>query len=174
MNYWASFASDSATALFFLFWSFYARTVSWPVIALLFVAGLAVWTLSEYVFHRWVYHQERGIFGSGHRMHHDAEKAYIAMPWFISAVTIFAVWYGVTIAAGVHAFSGLAAGWMTGFVLYSWVHHVHHHAALGNLRMRKLRAYHRVHHRFPETNFGVTTRFWDRVFKTEFKGRHPA
>src|SRR4051812_7662369 len=64
VNYWISFGSDSALTLFFLGYEIHARPVSWPVTLLLFFAGLFVWSLSEYVFHRWVYHQEKGIFGS--------------------------------------------------------------------------------------------------------------
>jgi sterol desaturase/sphingolipid hydroxylase (fatty acid hydroxylase superfamily) len=31
---------------------------------------------------------------------------------------------------------------------------------------RRMKAYHRVHHQFPDRNYGVTMRFWDTVFGT--------
>jgi len=166
INYWSSFATDSFVAAFFLAWPVVWRPVSWPVVLLLAAAGWVLWGLSEYVFHRWAYHAKRGIFGSGHRMHHDEEKAYVAMPWFVSGFVVFAVWYGVVYYPGDHALSALFGGWMAGFVFYSWVHHAHHHWSLQNGWMRRLRAHHRVHHRFPDRNFGVTLRFWDEVFGT--------
>ena len=168
LNYWISFGSDFAMSVFFLAWGL-ADTLAWPVTALLFVAGWFLWGFTEYVFHRWVYHQKRGIFGAGHRMHHESEKDYIAMPWFVSAVAIFTVWYGVTVLIGVPHFSGLISGWMAGFVLYSWVHHAQHHWVLHNSWMRHLQAHHRIHHRLPNRNFGVTMRLWDDVFGTGVK-----
>ena len=172
INYWVSFGSDSAMTAFFLAWDVHADPLAWPATLLLFASGFVLWGFSEYVFHRWAYHQKRGIFGAGHQMHHEEEKAYVAMPWFVSALAITAVWYVVAIALDVRGFSGFLAGWMAGFVLYSWVHHAHHHWSPGGAWMRGLRAHHRVHHKFPDCNFGVTMRLWDDVFGTRFRGHH--
>jgi sterol desaturase/sphingolipid hydroxylase (fatty acid hydroxylase superfamily) len=169
LNYWFSFVSDSAAGLFFLTWAIALRPVSPPAIVALFLAGFFLWSFSEYVFHRWLYHPESGIFGSGHRMHHDEEQAYVAMPFFVSGIAVLGMWYVIAVWGKFPSFSALLAGWMAGFVLYSWVHHAHHHWTLKSVWMRKLRAYHRVHHRFPDRNFGVTMRFWDRVFGTRHR-----
>src|SRR2546427_5426831 len=34
---------------------------------------------------------------------------------------------------------------------------------------RSFRVHHRIHHRLPSTNFGVTTRFWDDIFGTMYR-----
>ena len=47
-----------------------------------------------------------------------------------------------------------------------------HHWSPGGAWMRGLRAHHRVHHKFPDCNFGVTMRLWDDVFGTRFRGHH--
>jgi sterol desaturase/sphingolipid hydroxylase (fatty acid hydroxylase superfamily) len=91
------------------------------------------------------------------------------MPWFVSAIAVFAVWFVVAIELHVPGFSGLLAGWMAGFVFYSWVHHAQHHWTLRTSWMRHLQAHHRIHHRFPDRNFGVTLRLWDDVFGTRLK-----
>jgi sterol desaturase/sphingolipid hydroxylase (fatty acid hydroxylase superfamily) len=35
--------------------------------------------------------------------------------------------------------------------------------------LRTLRTSHRIHHQFPEWNFGVTMRLWDLVFGTRYR-----
>jgi 4-hydroxysphinganine ceramide fatty acyl 2-hydroxylase len=48
------------------------------------------------------------------------------------------------------------------------MHHSLHHYRLPFAWFRHLQSEHRIHHAMPETNFGVTMRFWDKVFGTEF------
>ena len=60
------------------------------------------------------------------------------------------------------------AGWFLGFIAYSFMHHSLHHYKLSYSWFRHLQSQHRIHHALPETNYGVTMRFWDRVFRTEF------
>jgi sterol desaturase/sphingolipid hydroxylase (fatty acid hydroxylase superfamily) len=90
------------------------------------------------------------------------------MPWFVTPLLflppqlLVAWWYGV------HGFSTFLAGWFGGFIGYSFMHHSLHHYKLRYAWFRHLQSEHRIHHALPETNFGVTMRFWDRVFGTEF------
>ena len=171
-NYWFTFASDTASALFFLIWAFLAERSPGTVL-ISFVIGYVIWGLSEYVFHRWIYHQPEGIFGEGHRIHHEEDLVLIAMPWFMTTGAVFALWYLLAVKLHLTLFSASLAGWLGGFVWYSIVHHSHHHWSLNGPVLRKLKAYHRVHHQFPDCNFGVTMRFWDGVFGTRYK-RHPS
>lgn len=170
-NYWLAFIADTATALFFLTWQL--SHGAGPLLAgACFAGGYLLWGLTEYAFHRWVYHQPRGIFGEGHRIHHIKAETLIAMPWFITTATMFALWYAIAVRGGVTGFAGLASGWLLGFVWYSLVHHSHHHWNMRGGWARRLKAYHRVHHQFPDRNYGVTMRFWDTVFGTRY--RRPA
>jgi sterol desaturase/sphingolipid hydroxylase (fatty acid hydroxylase superfamily) len=169
LNYWISFTSDSIAAVFFLAWGIQNGPGHVISAALCFIVGFLLWGVSEYAFHRWLYHQPHGVFGAGHTLHHESEKAYFAMPWFISAGAVFGAWYLATHVMHIPGFSEFLAGWMTGFILYSWVHHAHHHWVPRNAWMRRMTAHHRIHHRFPDTNFGVTMRMWDDVFGTRFR-----
>lgn len=167
-NYWFTFVADASSALFFLIWTFLQG--SRPVtVVLSAVVGYLLWGLSEYVFHRWIYHQPEGIFGEGHRIHHEKDQVLIAMPWFMTTGAVFALWYLISVKLALPLFSASLAGWLAGFVWYSLVHHSHHHWSLNGPVMRRLKAYHRVHHQFPEFNYGVTMRFWDAVFGTRYK-----
>ena len=70
---------------------------------------------------------------------------------------------------GVRGFSSFLDGWFLGVVAYGLVHHGLHHYKLPFAWFKHLQSEHFIHHALLETNFGVTMRFWDRVFGTEFK-----
>jgi len=168
-NYRFTFIADVASALFFLAWETQARQARPAFAALGALFGYLLWTLTEYVFHRWVYHREQSLFGKGHRIHHDEPLLPVAMPWFMTTFTVFGLWYACDSLLGIPLFSSLLAGWLIGFVWYSLVHHGHHHWDVPGAWMRKLKAYHRVHHQVPGCNYGVTMRFWDDVFGTRLR-----
>ena len=168
INYWFAFFADFSTAVFFLGWELTHGVSLWQAVAA-FTLGFLLWGLTEYAFHRWIYHQPQGIFGEGHRIHHVKAQTLIAMPWFITTGTMLFLWYCVTLRGGVPGFASVVAGWLVGFVWYSLVHHSHHHWIIRLGWARRLKAYHRVHHQLPDLNYGVTMRFWDTVFGTRFR-----
>lgn len=169
VNYWFAFIADFTTALCFIVWDIAVRGYHPALASLAFFTGFILWGLTEYIFHRWVYHQAEGIFGEGHRIHHVKAEVLIAMPWFITTLTMFGLWQLCSRKLGIPYFSSLLAGWLIGFVWYSLVHHSHHHWNLRNVWIRKLKAFHRIHHQFPERNYGVTMRLWDTVFGTVYR-----
>jgi sterol desaturase/sphingolipid hydroxylase (fatty acid hydroxylase superfamily) len=171
-NYWLTFVADSSTAAFFFVWDL-THGIHPAAAAILAVGGFLLWGFTEYAFHRWVYHQPDGIFGDGHRIHHVDAEALIAMPWFITTATMFTLWYVAGRFGELHGFGSLAAGWLAGFVWYSLVHHSHHHWDIRFGWARRLKAYHRVHHQFPDRNYGVTLRIWDAVFGTRYRRQEP-
>src|SRR5207248_2136868 len=57
-----------------------------PTMFVLFSVGAFTWTLTEYAFHRWVYHLGFAVTREGHERHHDDPTAYIAMPWFVTPI----------------------------------------------------------------------------------------
>lgn len=168
-NYWFSFCADTLSAVFFLHWESQVRHIPLAWTATGFGIGFVLWQLTEYVFHRWIYHQPAGIFGDGHRIHHNQPQVLIGMPWFMTTATVFGIWYLAGVALGIPLLSSLLAGWLIGFVWYSLVHHSLHHWRFRNGWMRRLEAYHRIHHQFPASNFGVTMRYWDGIFGTRYR-----
>ena len=173
VNYWSTYAVDLALLAFFLRWDALHLGVAAKEIVALFVLGLVCWTLTEYVFHRWGYHMGIGIAREGHERHHEDPLAYIAMPWFVTPVLFLPPQLLIAGWLGVHGFSSLLAGWFGGFIAYSFVHHSLHHYKLRFAWFRHLQSQHRIHHALPETKYGVTMRFWDRVFGTEFTKDQP-
>jgi sterol desaturase/sphingolipid hydroxylase (fatty acid hydroxylase superfamily) len=171
LNYTLTFVSDASIVALSLGWAVYAWKGDRLWIPVFAVAGNAGWGISEYAFHRWLYHRDHGIFAAGHALHHAEERAPVALPWFVSTGVMLSIWIVVAHLMRSPPTSAILGGWMTGAVYYSWMHHAMHHWTGRGRWMRRMQARHRIHHRFPETNLGVTTRMWDRLFGTEFRGR---
>lgn len=131
----------------------------WPFA---FAVGGASWTFYEYVVHRFVSHR-LGIFRKAHFLHHSDPKEHIALHP-IATVTL----YGFTwLAFGANS-SAAAVGFSIGYVAYSTLHTLFHYAPAASRRWApRLYKHHMGHHKYGVVNFGVTTRFWDRVFETD-------
>jgi len=168
-SYWIGFFTDPLTVAFVLAWEVFAMGSNPLVLAAVFFAGLMIWTLWEYCFHRWVYHAGRTVMHAGHALHHEDPKMLIGMPWFLTTSFVLGLWYVFSWLLEVRYASGAVAGLLSGFIFYYCFHHVHHHFNPKSAWYRRLRAHHKVHHQMPGTNFGVTNRFWDRVFGTTYR-----
>lgn len=131
------------------------------------VAGAGAWTLIEYAIHRWILHRVPP-FRRLRAMHHARPAALIGTPTWLSAVLFMALWAALGREIAVPEAGGLAAGLMTGYLRYAALHFVLHHrrASPGSwLHAAKLR--HASHHREgAESDYGVSTGAWDRLFGT--------
>jgi len=172
INYWATYAVDLSLATFFVAFDLRFSKVTVPVACLAFVVGVFAWTLTEYTFHRWMYHNVGiALTREGHEKHHVDPKMYIAMPMFVTPLLFIPLQLLIGYHFGVRGFSAMLSGWFVGFVAYGLMHHSLHHYKLPFVWYRRMQAQHRIHHAFPETNYGVTMRFWDRAFGTAFAKR---
>ncbi|WP_336800475.1 sterol desaturase family protein [Kaistia sp. MMO-174] len=138
-----------------------------------YAIGLCVWTLAEYLIHRGILHNVV-YFRDLHDRHHAAPTDLIGTPVWLSFLVLAAVvfwpsWY----LFGFGVASGFTAGVTTGYVSYSFAHHVlhHWHPAPGSYLYRIKRRHALHHHNDVEGNFGVTTLFWDHVFGTALSER---
>jgi len=131
--------------------------------------GAFIWTLFEYLLHRFVLHH-MAPFAAMHDAHHQAPRAFVGTPTWLSMSVILGVVFLPAWALGsFNAASGLAVGVMAGFFWYGLVHHAIHYRRPRPLATRLLVASrrHAQHHYSSESgNFGVTTSFWDHVFGT--------
>jgi|HubBroStandDraft_1064217.scaffolds.fasta_scaffold97768_2 sterol desaturase/sphingolipid hydroxylase (fatty acid hydroxylase superfamily) len=134
-----------------------------------FIVGIALWTLLEYLLHRFVLHQ-MPTFSDMHGVHHDLPRAFVGTPTWVSlsilALAIFVpAWRGISLNVA----GGLMAGVMLGFLWYGIVHHVIHHRRPRFLASRLTASIHRhLRHHYSDRpgNFGVTTVLWDLLFGT--------
>lgn len=133
--------------------------------------GLLVWTLAEYLIHRFAFHHVPGLMDV-HLEHHAEPTGLHGSPTVVTVLV-----FGLLVLLPLWGVSDLAvaaaltAGLMTGYLAYVTVHYVVHNAESpgpGWVRptLRYLRRAHAVHHHQFAYNFGVTTTIWDRVFGT--------
>jgi sterol desaturase/sphingolipid hydroxylase (fatty acid hydroxylase superfamily) len=140
----------------------------WWTLGCAFVAGLAAWTLLEYVLHRWVFHHVP-LIRALHEAHHHHPTAFVGTPTWLSLVAICGlVLMPSSLEWGVAIGSSFSAGVVLGYLWYAAVHYaVHHWHARPRSRFFRLKRLHAIHHHTNTgANFGVTTPLWDRVFGT--------
>jgi sterol desaturase/sphingolipid hydroxylase (fatty acid hydroxylase superfamily) len=139
----------------------------WPMMLALAAAGLAAWTLVEYALHRFVLH---GLepFKTWHGQHHERPTALISAPTALSATLItLLVFVPALIASSVWPAVSLTLGVTTGYLAYGVCHHATHHQRARGPWLKERKRWHAIHHRRAGRQcYGVTTTFWDRVFRT--------
>ena len=133
------------------------RATTWT---LSFAAGVFLWTLLEYLLHRYVFHHAP-IISEIHERHHHDPLALIGV--------LFPLWLllGIAIAAGITA--GVTCGYLWNVLVHYASHHWYprHGSYLYRVRLRHARH----HYSHDQGNFGVTVEFWDRLFRTQIDRR---
>ncbi|CAL3966541.1 hypothetical protein PZA11_003161 [Diplocarpon coronariae] len=141
--------------------------------------GLFLWTLIEYILHRFLFHLDKWLPDNRvaltlhfllHGIHHylPMDKLRLVMPptlfialalpfWKLAHVVFYWDW---SIATAVFC------GGIFGYICYDLTHYFLHHRNLPAY-WRELKKYHLQHHFMDyESGFGVTSRFWDDIFGT--------
>lgn len=144
------------------------------------ILGLCIWTLVEYGLHRCLFHLDDYLPDNHvaltahfllHGIHHylPMDRLRLVMPPTLFVVLATPFW---KLAHTVFAYNWYAAvavfcGGIFGYICYDLTHYFLHHRNLPSY-YRELKRYHLQHHFADyENGFGVTSRFWDRIFKTE-------
>ncbi|GAA5942715.1 fatty acid alpha-hydroxylase [Sporobolomyces koalae] len=143
-----------------------------------FVAGNIIWTILEYVMHRFVFHVEEWLPDRPfclmlhfllHGIHHyvPMDRMRLVMPPILFtalqapftklAHTLFPNWMA----------NGIIAGSFAMYVAYDMLHYAFHHSKIPTY-IKAQKSWHMEHHyKEPNLGYGVTSRFWDRMFGTE-------
>ncbi len=149
-------------------------TILLPALAA-FALGWLLWTLGEYVLHRFAMHElyGKGIMSREHLRHH------VTADWNLAYTNVLS-WIGVGLVGGLlwapllwyltgQVVVGLAvaAGWAFGYGFYEYCHAQAHLRGPSGRYSHWLRVHH-FHHHFghPMANHGVSVPWWDRVFGT--------
>ena len=153
-------------------------------IAGIYAIGLFVWTLSEYLLHRFLFHYEpthptlKWIWYLIHGVHHEQPqcKTRLVMPPILSIplALLFWVLFEVVVGSVIGAplwTAPLFAGFVTGYIMYDMLHYAEHHLSMKWGFLKFVKRYHLLHHyKTPEERFGVSNPLWDYVFGTRPKG----
>lgn len=158
--------------------SFYQglRTDTDPVTASwLLLGGIGFWSLFEYMFHRFVFHfypewkLQRRLQFIMHGVHHQYpnDKDRLVMPVTVSipiSALLLLLFHQIL---GDRSWS-FFSGFLFGYLAYDMIHYsVHFFTGFKNPLFLKLRQHHMDHHfRDSQRGFGVSSPFWDRIFRT--------
>lgn len=149
-------------------------------LALLTLAGLGIWTFSEYWLHRLLFHWEpdnavgRRMHFIIHGVHHDHpnDRMRLVMPPAASIPLAILFFLAFRLIFGDAAF-GIFGGFLIGYLVYDYTHYYVHHFVPKSQFGKRLREQHMRHH-FQDHRFGygVSSPFWDVVFGTLPKKRN--
>ena len=143
-----------------------------------FVFALFIWTLAEYLLHRYLFHWisdnkfvKRFHFimhGSHHLYPRDTERLLMPpVPGLIMASALFLIFYAIFSLLGYGNYTwAFFPGFFLGYLLYSFLHRATH-VMKPPKRFKYIWKHHSLHHyKYPNKAFGVSTPFWDHVFGT--------
>jgi dihydroceramide fatty acyl 2-hydroxylase len=149
------------------------------VIVLGLAIGYVLWTLTEYLGHRYLFHSVFPLpFGLGprfqfliHGVHHiyPSDPLRLVMPPLLS-MPIMLIALGVSKLLFGEFYALPLAGFICGYVLYDCVHYWTHHGRPRTKFGAFVRRLHMLHHfRDAERGFGVHAFWWDYVFGTAYR-----
>jgi len=149
-------------------------TIGW-----LFVFAMFSWTLFEYLAHRYLFHFDASskigkrivyIFhGNHHEYPRDKMRLFMPpLPSVIIASVVFAVFYVFSyILTGTGNYSLIYfPGFIIGYLMYVSMHYAIHAYKPPKYLKALWRIHHLHHYKYPEKGFGVSSTFWDYVFRT--------
>lgn len=153
-----------------------------PLATFYWAFGLFLWSLVEYVLHRFLFHIEAALPDHPialtvhfllHGVHHylPMDRYRLVMPptLFLVLATPFYKLAHFIFSYDWYVANMVFSGGIFGYICYDLTHYFLHHKQLPAY-WRSLKKYHLQHHFADfENGFGVTSRFWDRVFGTELE-----
>ena len=166
--------------IYFLYLS--VMSVNLLYILPLIILGIVVWTFTEYNLHRFVFHWMppgelgRKIHFTFHGVHHDYprdSKRLVMVPAISLPLAVlfylsfkFLLTWAFDDAYLVYPFF---VGFVIGYLFYDMTHYALHHVNFKSKFWIDLKQHHMIHHYSdPENGFGVSTKFWDHVYRTMF------
>lgn len=146
---------------------FMSYTVPLDVFVSAIMVGVLLWSLAEYLIHRFVFHRINPLKRQ-HAIHHVRPADYIGA----SSITTFGAFAAILIGGvwllGAVMGLGFVIGLAAGYYAYISMHDCFHHykSIRRGSWLWKLYQNHEWHHRRPRTNFGVSSPLWDILFGT--------
>lgn len=162
----------------YMFYESAVSGISLYYVFALFVIGVFVWSLTEYILHRFIFHLvPRSEWGKKihfmfHGVHHDYpnDSTRLVMPPIVSIPLAVIFYFGFTNVLGAHYLPPFFAGFIAGYLTYDLAHYAFHHFSLhGRISLYLKQQHMRHHYMDPDNNFGVSSPMWDFVFGTYVK-----
>lgn len=155
-------------------WYFYNYFYAIPSLTLLlFLAGMLLWTLVEYLLHRYVFHFVNDsnlaqrfhyiVHGVHHEYPLDTERLVMPpVPSIILVLFFYSLYYAMM---GTYVYAFLP-GFVIGYLVYASIHYAIH-AYKPPKALNYLWRHHNLHHfKYPDKAYGVSSPLWDIIFGT--------
>ena len=167
--------------LAFLYGAIFLFDLEFMKLMSLIVLGIIIWSLAEYMLHRFVFHytptSELGqkIHFIFHGVHHDypSDSRRLVMPPSVSlplAIIFFLLFYAILGKIYVAPFM---TGFLTGYLFYDMTHYAVHHFNMHSKFWLAIKNHHMKHHyQDPAKGFGVSSPIWDKIIGTDFTGKN--
>ncbi|MBE9464166.1 sterol desaturase family protein [Dyadobacter subterraneus] len=144
-----------------------------------YLLGLFIWSLTEYVLHRFIFHLEpkkgnktlERIHFIFHGVHHDypSDAHRLVMPPSVSIPLATAFYYLFSLFLRTGPLAAFFSAFMTGYLIYDMTHYALHHANFKNKFWKRLKKHHMLHHYDDASKgYGVSSPLWDKVFSSDF------
>lgn len=144
--------------------------------AVIYFGALFFWTFFEYIFHRYINHIDEHFPNSQwaeklaytlHGIHHEypRDKERLIMPPVPGLIIVALLYITFRTALGDYVYLFMP-GFMTGYLLYTYVHFSIHKRKVPSYFKTQYRHHALHHYKYPEKAFGVSVTWWDRVFGT--------
>jgi sterol desaturase/sphingolipid hydroxylase (fatty acid hydroxylase superfamily) len=160
-----------------------ALTAGITILGLLgfFVLGLLLWTVAEYILHRFIFHYEptsswgRRLHFIFHGVHHDypRDAMRLVMPPSASIPLAFGFYFLFTLffADKAHLYA-FFPGFVAGYLVYDMMHYAMHHANFTSGWFKKIKQHHMLHHYDDMSKgYGVSSVLWDKIFHSDFPNK---
>ena len=163
---------------FFIYQSIFVFHLSVLPILLLIIAGIFVWSLTEYLMHRFLFHYHpTSSFGKRihfifHGVHHDYpnDAKRLVMAPAVSIPLAFLYYYLFRFLIGEQYVAPFFSGFVLGYLFYDMTHYAIHHLTFKNGIWMRIKKHHMVHHyKDHDHGYGVSSKFWDIIFRTDFE-----
>lgn len=163
---------------YFLYHAFASTMLGLGTNVSLFVGGMIIWTITEYLMHRFIFHfhptSEWGkkIHFIFHGVHHDYpnDSNRLVMPPAVSIPLALLFYFGFGSFIAETYMYAFFSGFVTGYLIYDMLHYAIHHVNFDNKWWGMLKSHHLKHHfKDPDSGFGVSSPIWDIVVGTNFK-----
>jgi sterol desaturase/sphingolipid hydroxylase (fatty acid hydroxylase superfamily) len=150
------------------------------LIILFFLLGAFIWSLTEYLMHRFLFHYKpssdlgKRLHFIFHGVHHDypndAKRLVMAPSVSIPLAVLY--YYLFKLLLGEQQVAPFFSGFVSGYLFYDMTHYAIHHFSFKNGLWLRIKKHHMVHHyQDDDHGYGVSSKFWDIIFRTDFKSQ---
>jgi sterol desaturase/sphingolipid hydroxylase (fatty acid hydroxylase superfamily) len=146
------------------------------IIGLVFF-GIFIWTITEYLLHRFIFHLElkseigKKIHFIFHGVHHDypSDSRRLVMPPSVSIPLASLFYFLFSFLIGSISVLPFFAGFLIGYLFYDMTHYAIHHFNMHSKFWLTIKHHHIKHHfKDPDRGYGVSSPIWDYVFGTNY------